>query len=59
MANPKLKNRVQVSSSVEPELWKKMQDISGETDIPLSKLLDRAMKEFIERYEDKNKTPVT
>lgn len=53
MANPKLKNRIQISSSVDPDLWSRMQEISGETDIPLSKLLDRAMKEFIERYDVK------
>jgi hypothetical protein len=49
----RLKNRERISSSVDPELWNKMQKISSETDIPLSKLLDRAMKEFIEQYEEK------
>jgi predicted transcriptional regulator len=49
----RLKNRARISSSVDPELWDKMQKISDETDIPLSKLLDRAMKEFVEHYEQK------
>jgi hypothetical protein len=49
----RLKNRERISSSVDPELWNKMQKISSETDIPLSKLLDRAMKEFIEQYGEK------
>jgi predicted transcriptional regulator len=49
----RLKGRSRISSSVDPELWDKMQEISRETDIPLSKLLDRAMREFIEDYEEK------
>jgi hypothetical protein len=42
-------HRVSMGSSVDPDIWEQFKQHSQKTDIPISKLLDRAMKEFLER----------
>ncbi len=49
-ANPRLKNREQFTSAIRPELLKGLQDLSNETDIPMSKLLDRAVEDLLKKY---------
>lgn len=49
-----LKYRVPISSTVNKEVWQELQKISKETDIPISRLLDRSIKLLIEKY---NKNP--
>lgn len=51
MGNPKLKNRVVPNSAVNKELYEKLKSYSKETDIPISRLLDKAIKLFLESVE--------
>jgi predicted DNA-binding protein len=44
MGNPNLKNRVIPNSAVDKELYEKLKDLSKETGVPISKLLDKAIK---------------
>lgn len=46
-----LKNRTRISNAVEKELYEKLQEISKETMIPVSKLLDQAIRLLIKEYE--------
>ena len=46
-----LKNRTRISNAVEKELYEKLQQISKDTMIPVSKLLDQAIRLLIEEYE--------
>lgn len=43
--------RQRISSSVDPDLWQKVQDISKKTRIPVSKLLDEALEYLVKKYE--------
>lgn len=43
-----LKNRTRISNAVDTNLWTKLQEYSKESDIPVSKLLDRAIKMLLE-----------
>lgn len=51
-----LKNRTRYSSSFNSELLEKFKNLSKKTDIPLSKLFDRAMSMLLKEY-DENKEP--
>lgn len=44
MANPGLKNRVVPSTAVDKELYDKLRNLSKETSIPISKLLDKTIE---------------
>ena len=44
MGNPKLKNRVIPNSAVDKELYQWLREYSKESKIPMSKLLDKAIK---------------
>jgi len=46
MENRGLKNRTAISTSIDKELYEKLQNISKETDIPISRLFDKALKMF-------------
>lgn len=46
-----LKNRTRISNAVEKELYEKLQQISKDTMIPVSKLLDQAIRLLIKEYE--------
>jgi hypothetical protein len=43
-----LKNRIKMASSIDKELWNKLKAYSLETSIPISKLLDKAIKKFLD-----------
>ncbi|RDW21121.1 hypothetical protein CWR48_03970 [Oceanobacillus arenosus] len=49
----KLKNRTRISNAVNKELWNEMQELSKTTQIPISKLLDNAIKLLLESYKEK------
>lgn len=49
MAKKILKTRTQISTTIRDELWEWVKDKSDKTDIPISKLMDRA----IEAYQEK------
>jgi len=53
MAKPVLKNRTQVSSSVDKEIWKRFKELSKQTRIPLARLLDEAMEDLLKKHEIK------
>jgi hypothetical protein len=44
-----LKNRIRLCNSVDKEPFEKLQELSKKTDIPMSKLLDRAIKLLLEK----------
>ena len=44
MGNPKLKNRVIPNSAVDKELYQWLREYSKESEIPMSKLLDKAIE---------------
>lgn len=49
--NRGLKNRVAISNAIDKELYSKLKTYSDETSIPMSKLLDKAIKMFLESVE--------
>ena len=46
-----LKNRVRIGSAIDIELYKKLKELSENTQIPISKLLDNALKLLFESTE--------
>jgi hypothetical protein len=46
-----LTNRVRISNAVDKELYAQLKQISDETMIPISKLLDQAIKLLIEEHK--------
>lgn len=46
-----LTNRVRISNAVDKELYEELKKISDETMIPISKLLDQAIKLLIEEHK--------
>lgn len=48
--NKDLKNRVRFSTSMEIELAKKLEELSKETRIPKSKLVDEAIEMLVNKY---------
>lgn len=53
MAKKVLKNRTQFTSTLKNELYEALKGTSDRTSIPISKLLDQAVEELIERYANK------
>jgi hypothetical protein len=51
-----LKSRTRICNSVDNELWEQFKELSKETRIPMSKLLDEAIQDLIEKYK-KNSHP--
>ena len=49
--NRGLKNRVAISNAIDKELYAKLKTYSEETGIPMSKLLDKAVKMLLESAE--------
>jgi len=49
-----LANRIRFSSTLDKSLHNSFKKISNETRIPLSKLLDEAVKDLIDKYSKKN-----
>lgn len=48
MANAQLKNRVVIGSAIDKELVEQLRNYSKKSGIPISKLLDKAIKQFLE-----------
>ena len=48
IANKELKNRTQIGSAIDKKLYEELKNYSKETSIPISKLLDKAIKMFLE-----------
>ena len=46
-----LTNRIRISNAVDKELYAQLKQISDETMIPISKLLDQAIKLLIEEHK--------
>lgn len=49
MVKDSLKNRVRFSSTLSPDTEALLKKYSGETGIPISKILDKCIREYIER----------
>ncbi len=49
MANDTLKNKVRFSSTLPPEVDKMLKDFSKDTMIPISKILEVAIVEYIQK----------
>ncbi|WP_095903616.1 ribbon-helix-helix domain-containing protein [Clostridioides difficile] len=45
------RNRVRFSSSTKPDLFKKLKQLSEQTRIPLTKLIDEALEDLIKKYK--------
>ena len=48
-----LATRIPISNSIDKELYKRLKEYSQQTDIPLSKLLDRSIKMFLDSLNGK------
>ncbi len=51
MVNRGLKTRIPISSTIDIKLNKSLKAIAKETRIPISKLLDEAIDDLIEKYK--------
>ena len=53
------RNRKQIASTVDPELWEAFRELSEKTRIPASRLLDEAMEDLLQYkvITHKEKTP--
>ena len=54
-ANPRLKNRSQFTTATRPELLEGLRKLSAETRITMSLLIDEALEDLLEKYEEKGK----
>lgn len=53
MVKDSLKNRVRFSSTLSPEVDKALKEYSQKTMIPISKILDMAISEFVNKENKK------
>ncbi len=56
----KQRNRKQIASTVDPEIWEKFRALSIQTRIPASRLLDESVEDLLLKYhiiDHKEKTP--
>ncbi len=54
------RNRKQIASTVDPDLWELFRGLSAKTRIPASRLLDEAVEDLLLKYKvikRKEKTP--
>ena len=49
--NRGLKNRTPISNAVDTKLYEQLKQLSNDTMIPMSKLLDRGIKLVLEEYK--------
>jgi hypothetical protein len=54
LANPRLKNREQFTTSADPDVLASFRKLSEDTRIPMSKLMDEALEDIVKKYENKN-----
>ena len=52
MEKGKLVNRTKIGSPIDKELYEWLKSYSAKTDIPISKLLDKAIREYKEKLEN-------
>lgn len=52
--NRGLKNRTAISTAVNNELYRKLNEYSKKTSIPISKLIDKAIEMFLNSLEEKD-----
>ncbi len=50
MGNPNLKNRIIPNSAVDKKLYEELKKLSKDTSIPISRLLDKAIKMLLDSY---------
>lgn len=50
--NKDLKNRIRFSTSMDIELSKKLEELSKQTRIPKSKLVDEAIEMLVNKYKE-------
>lgn len=48
-----LKNRTKIGSAIDKELYIRLQELSKVTRIPLSRLLDEAIKDLLSKHNQK------
>lgn len=53
--NRGLKNRTPISNAVKTELYEQLRELSKETMIPISRLLDRGIELVLKEYEKPSK----
>lgn len=53
--NRGLKTRTPISNAVETELFEKLKNLSEQTMIPMSKLLDKGIRLVLKDYEESTK----
>lgn len=46
-----LKNRIRISSTLDKEIYEKLKVYSNKTDIPITRILDRAIVLYLESVE--------
>ena len=46
-----LKNRTKIGSAIDIELYNKLKELSKKTRIPISKLLDEALSDLLEKHK--------
>ena len=46
-----LKNRTKIGSAIDTELYNKLTELSEKTRIPISKLLDEALSDLLEKHK--------
>ena len=54
--SPVHRNRKQIASTVDPDIWEKFRQFSVKSRIPASRLLDEAVEDLLLKYH-KEKTP--
>lgn len=52
MSKNELKNRVRFSTTLEIETDKRLKEFSAKTDIPISKIVNNAVKDYIDKREN-------
>jgi len=52
LAYKDLKNRVRIATSIDIELNDQLRKLADETRIPISKLVDEAIKDLIEKHKE-------
>jgi Ribbon-helix-helix domain len=53
MGKKVIRNRSQITSTINPKLHEELRKVSETTDIPISKLLDRAIELLIKDFKEK------
>lgn len=53
MANKNLVNRTQIGSAIDSKLYAQLKEYSFKSGVPISKLLDRSVKMYLDSISDK------